>query len=104
MATSESVEGPGGRPTAGPPTGHAGLLDGFFRLQERGTDLRTEALAGLATFLTMSYIVFVNPAILSAAKMPFAAVAVCTALAAAIFTAAMGLIANYRSRSPRASA
>jgi AGZA family xanthine/uracil permease-like MFS transporter len=53
-----------------------------------------EALGGLSTFLTMSYILFVNPAILSAAGMPFEAVAVATALAAAIATAAMGLLTN----------
>jgi AGZA family xanthine/uracil permease-like MFS transporter len=63
-------------------------------LAARGTDLRTEAGGGLATFLTMSYIVFVNPAILSAAGLPFGAVAICTALGAAIFTALMGLTTN----------
>src|SRR4051794_34542264 len=52
-------------------------------------------LGGLSTFLTMSYILFVNPAILSAASLPFAAVAVATALAAAIASVAMGLLANY---------
>jgi adenine/guanine/hypoxanthine permease len=65
-----------------------------FRLEERGTTLRTEVLGGVATFLTMSYIVFVNPAILSAAGLPFEAVAVATALAAAAFTLAMGLLTN----------
>jgi AGZA family xanthine/uracil permease-like MFS transporter len=73
----------------------AGLLERRFRLSERGTTPRIEALGGLSTFLTMSYILFVNPAILSAAGLPFAAVAVATALAAAIATIAMGLIANY---------
>src|SRR3954449_9550889 len=63
-------------------------------LTTRGTTLRTEVLGGVATFLTMSYIVFVNPAILSAAGLPFNAVAVVTALAAALFTALMGLVTN----------
>jgi adenine/guanine/hypoxanthine permease len=54
----------------------------------------TEVRAGIATFLTMSYILFVNPAILSAAGLPFDAVAVATALAAAIATAAMALATN----------
>src|ERR671914_961580 len=54
----------------------------------------TEVRAGVATFLTMSYILFVNPAILSAAGLPFEAVAVATALAAAIATAAMALATN----------
>ena len=69
-------------------------LDRRFRFTERRTTLRTEVLGGLSTFLTMSYILFVNPAILSAAKVPAAGVAVATALAAAVLTAAMGLIAN----------
>src|SRR5215210_5864473 len=54
----------------------------------------TEVRAGVATFLTMSYILFVNPAILSAAGLPFDAVSVATALAAAIATAAMALATN----------
>ena len=59
-----------------------------------GAQGSTEVRAGVATFLTMSYILFVNPAILSAAGMPFDAVAVATALSAAIATAAMGLATN----------
>jgi AGZA family xanthine/uracil permease-like MFS transporter len=70
------------------------FIERRFELSARGTSVRTEALGGLATFLTMCYIVFVNPAILSAAGMPFEAVTVATALGAAIFTAAMGLITN----------
>src|SRR5438270_4663788 len=65
-----------------------------FKFADRGTNVRTEALGGLSTFLTMSYILFVNPAILSAAGMPFDAVAVATALAAALTTIAMGVFAN----------
>ena len=65
-----------------------------FAFAERRTSLRTEVLGGVTTFLTMSYIVFVNPAILSAAGLPFDAVAVVTALAAALFTALMGLVTN----------
>ena len=71
-----------------------GFLERRFRLRDRGTDTRTEALGGVATFLTMSYIVFVNPAILSAAGVPLEAVIVCTALAAAVTTAAMALATN----------
>lgn len=73
----------------------ASFLDKYFHIRERGSSIRIEALGGFSTFLTMSYILFVNPAILSAAGLPFDAVAVATALAAAIATAAMGLIANY---------
>jgi len=72
----------------------SGFLARRFRLHERGTTPRTEALGGVATFLTMSYIVFVNPAILSAAGVPLDAVIVCTALAAAVTTAAMALATN----------
>jgi adenine/guanine/hypoxanthine permease len=71
------------------------FLDRYFGFSFRGSSLRIEALGGVSTFLTMSYILFVNPAILSAAGLPFSAVAVATALAAAVTTAAMGLIANY---------
>src|SRR5687768_17758728 len=70
------------------------MLERRFRLTERRTTVRTEVLGGVATFLTMSYILFVNPAILSAAGIPFEAVAVGTALAAAITTLAMGLATN----------
>jgi AGZA family xanthine/uracil permease-like MFS transporter len=79
---------PPGRPAEG------GFLERRFRLAERGTTPRIEALAGVATFLTMSYILFVNPAILSAAGMDFKAVAVATAIAAAVCTAAMALATN----------
>lgn len=71
-----------------------GLLERWFRLTERRTTAKTEALGGLTTFLTMVYIVFVNPAILSAAGMPFAAVAVSTAIVAALMCIIMGLYAN----------
>src|SRR3954449_12390418 len=71
------------------------FLDRRFGISARGSSLRIEALGGATTFLTMSYILFVNPAILSAAGLPFSAVAVGTALAAAVTTLAMGLIANY---------
>ncbi len=70
-------------------------LDKYFGLTERGTSLRIEALAGATTFLTMAYIVAVNPAILSAAGMPVAAVAAATCVAAGIGSILMGLIANY---------
>src|SRR4051794_27683376 len=72
-----------------------GLLDRRFRFTERRTTLRVQALGGVSTFLTMCYILFVNPAILSSAGMPFNAVAVATALAAAVATITMGLLANY---------
>jgi AGZA family xanthine/uracil permease-like MFS transporter len=76
------------------PTKTSGFLERRFRLTERDTTARTEVLGGVATFLTMSYILFVNPAILSAAGMPFHAVAVATAIAACVTTLAMGLFTN----------
>lgn len=70
-------------------------LETFFRLKENGTDVRTELVAGLTTFLTMAYIIFVNPTILGDAGMPKDAVFVATCLAAALGTLIMGLYANY---------
>ncbi len=69
-------------------------LDRFFHLSERGTNIRTEVIAGFTTFMTMAYIIFVNPGILSAAGVPFAAAATATALGAALMTLSMALIAN----------
>jgi AGZA family xanthine/uracil permease-like MFS transporter len=71
------------------------LLEQYFKLKENGTDVRTELLAGLTTFLTMAYIIFVNPSILGDAGMPKDSVFVATCLAAAIGTLIMGLYANY---------
>lgn len=71
------------------------MLDSMFKLTEHGTDVRTELLAGVTTFLTMAYIAFVNPAILSDAGMDFSAVFVATCVAAAVGTMIMGLAANY---------
>ncbi len=71
------------------------MLERYFRLAEHGTTVRTEVLAGLTTFLTMAYIIFVNPAILSDAGMDRGAVFVATCLAAALGTLLMGLLANY---------
>ena len=71
------------------------MLERFFQLSAHGTTVKTELLAGLTTFLTMAYIIFVNPDILSAAGMPKDAVFVATCLAAALGSAIMGLYANY---------
>ena len=71
------------------------MLEQVFKLGENKTNVRTEVVAGITTFLTMAYIVVVNPAILSNAGMPAAAVAVATCLAAAFGSAFMGLYANY---------
>lgn len=71
------------------------LFERMFRLSERGTTLRTECIAGLTTFSTMVYIVFLNPIILADAGMDFGAVMVSTILAAATATLLMGLYADY---------
>jgi adenine/guanine/hypoxanthine permease len=71
------------------------LLERLFKLTEHGTNVRTELTAGLTTFLTMAYIIFVNPSILGDAGMPKDAVFVATCLIAALGTLIMGLYANY---------
>ncbi len=71
------------------------MLNSFFKLEEHGTTVRTEILAGFTTFLTMAYIIVVNPAILADAGMDFGAVFVATCVAAAFGSAIMGLYANY---------
>lgn len=71
------------------------MLERLFKLQDNGTTVRTEIIAGLTTFLTMAYIIFVNPAILGDAGLPKDAVFVATCLAAALGTLIMGLYANY---------
>ncbi|GAB7386472.1 hypoxanthine/guanine permease PbuO [Bacillaceae bacterium] len=70
-------------------------MNRLFKLQERGTTVSTEILAGFTTFLTMVYIVVVNPAILSEAGMDFRAVFIATILASIVATLIMGLFANY---------
>jgi len=78
-----------------------GGLDGFFKISERGSTVRTEIIAGLATWLTMAYILFVNPSILGqvpdrvGTTLTFPQVLTVTALVAGILTLAMGLWANY---------
>ncbi len=71
------------------------MLERLFKLSENGTNVRTELLAGLTTFLTMAYIAFVNPQILSVTGMDLGAVFVATCLAAAFGSIFMGLFANY---------
>ncbi|MCW8347276.1 NCS2 family permease [Vibrio sp. ZSDZ65] len=71
------------------------MLERLFKLSENGTNVRTEIIAGLTTFLTMAYIIFVNPAILADAGMDRDAVFVATCLAAAIGCFIMGFVANY---------
>ncbi|PHY14051.1 guanine permease [Caulobacter sp. B11] len=71
------------------------MLERIFGLKAQGTTIRTEVLAGVTTFMTMAYIVVVNPAILGQAGMPVAAVAAATCLAAGFGSILMGLIANY---------
>ncbi len=71
------------------------MLERLFQLRAHNTNVRTEILAGVTTFLAMAYILFVNPSILGATGMDKGAIFVATCLAAAIGSALMGLIANY---------
>jgi len=73
----------------------AAMADRYFGLAQQGTDVRTEFIAGLTTFLTMVYIVFVNPIILGKAGMDQGAVFVATCIAAAVSTFVMAFYANY---------
>ena len=71
------------------------MLESYFKLKEHGTSVQTEVIAGLTTFLTMAYILLVNPDILSAAGMDKNSVFVATIIAAAAGSLIMGLYANY---------
>lgn len=71
------------------------FLNRFFELESHKTDIKTEIVAGLTTFLAMAYITVVNPAILSDAGMDFGAVFVATCIAAAFGSIAMGILGNY---------
>lgn len=70
------------------------MQERLFQLKEHGTDVKTEILAGVTTFLTMAYIIFVNPSMLASAGMDHGAVFVATCVAAAIGCLIMGLYAN----------
>src|SRR6056297_2744320 len=71
------------------------MFERWFNLKENNTDVKTELEAALATFMTMAYIIFVNPIILSDAGMDKAAVTAATCIAAAVATLVMGFLANY---------
>ena len=71
------------------------MLDNLFKLNLNSTNIKKEILAGFTTFITMSYIIFVNPQIMSTTGMDFGAVFVGTCLAASIACFIMGFIANW---------
>ena len=71
------------------------LLDRLFKLTEKGSTFKTESVAGLTTFAAMSYILVVNPSILSASGMPLEGLITVTALAACIGTLLMAVMTNY---------
>ena len=73
----------------------AGALERWFHLSEQGTTPRTEILAGVTTFLTLAYILFVQPALMSSIGLDFGAVFVATCLASAFATLLMAGLANY---------
>ncbi len=70
-------------------------LNNIFKLKEKNTNISTEVIAGITTFMTLSYIIFVQPAVLSSCGMDFGAVMVATCLSSAVATLIMGLYANY---------
>ena len=81
------------------------MFDKFFSLRARGTSIRREVVAGATTFLTLAYIMFVNPKILGGAGLDQGAVFVATCVASALTTALMGLYARLeRRRQPARSA
>ncbi|MBO7718519.1 MAG: NCS2 family permease [Methanosphaera sp.] len=71
------------------------MLESIFKLKENNTDIKTEVIAGITTFLSMAYILGVNPAMLSQGGMPTASVFFATALASGIACIVMGLVSNY---------
>ena len=71
------------------------MFEKLFKLKEHGTDVKTELIAGLTTFLAMAYILAVNPGILSEAGMSFQGVFLATSIASAVASIVMGLLANY---------
>ena len=75
--------------------GQQGAISRYFRLAEHGTTVRTELVAGATTFVTMAYIIFVNPQIMAAAGMDEQASFVATCLASALACLIMGLYANW---------
>src|SRR5262245_18281493 len=70
-------------------------LERLFKLSENNTTIRTEIAAGLPTFLTMAYIIFVNSQILSESGVPFSGALFATCISAAVGSLMMGLLANY---------
>ncbi|NUM56498.1 MAG: NCS2 family permease [Candidatus Hydrogenedentes bacterium] len=71
------------------------MLESYFQIQSSGSTVRREILGGLTTFATMSYIVFVQPTVLSAVGMPFGSVLIATCLSSAVACVLMGLLARY---------
>lgn len=71
------------------------IIENFFNLKDLNTNIRTEIVAGLTTFMTMAYIIFVNPAMISQTGMDFGAAMMATCISAAVATIMMGLYVNY---------
>lgn len=82
-------------PEAGETMNEEGILERTFHLRVNNTDIKTEVLAGVTTFLTMAYIIFVNPSILSDAGMPFGGVFIATIAGAIVGTLSMAFLTNY---------
>ena len=79
----------------GSKSSNTGLIERLFKLSEHSTNVKTELMAGLTTFVTMSYIMFLNPIIMSKTGMPFDGLFLATCIGAAIATILMGFYANW---------
>jgi AGZA family xanthine/uracil permease-like MFS transporter len=95
MAKKKAVKARATRADRVEPSGFETMLNNYFGISRSGSSIRTEIIAGFTTFLTMAYIIVVNPQILAKAGMPQGSVFVATCLAAAVATAVMGLYAKY---------
>ena len=71
------------------------MIERLFKLKQNGTDVKTEVIGGITTFMTMAYILAVNPSLLSVSGMDATAVLIATCLASFVGTACMALMANY---------
>lgn len=94
-SATTSVSTSAASPSAASPSAFSALMEKLFKLNAHNTNIKTEVMAGFTTFVTMAYILFVNPDIMSIAGMDYQAVFVATALSAAIGCIFMGLYANW---------
>ncbi len=95
MGTMDAITEEAKPAPSAPQPSSPNIFEKLFHLEEAGTNARTEVLAGITTFLTMAYIIFINPLILGDAGMPKGSVFVATCIVAAVGTMIMAIYANY---------